>query len=208
MNTTKCSLAELSCHGSPVLRHVRQRSLSCGKVTSWSQCDGKGQWPWATAGEQSLSGWGDVMLCSSCCCPERIAVVWPAEGNGLCCCCPLAGCTGAPAPAQDLLVGFCGRVVSVRSRNGAARSAAKGSKQAWEEEVGRGWISRTEGKEPRTLCIPDWCASPWIGSLLPWWGGRTGVIWKRYEAVWLVSGMVKRCQNKRQGGEKSLLRPW
>ena len=46
--------------------------------------------------------------------------------------CVLAGCTGAPAPAQELLVGFCGRVVSAHSRNGAARPAAKGSKQAWQ----------------------------------------------------------------------------
>lgn len=42
---------------------------------------------------------------------------------------PLAGCTEAPAPVQELQVGSCGRVVSARSLNRAARPGAKGRKQ-------------------------------------------------------------------------------
>lgn len=67
---------------------------------------------------------------------------------------PSADCTEAPAPAQELQVGSCGRVVSACSMNRAARPGAKGRKQGGEKEGGRGGISRTKGK----VLVHSWLA--------------------------------------------------
>lgn len=52
--------------------------------------------------------------------------------------CVLAGCAGAPAPAQELLAGLCDRVVSIHSRDRAAKPVAEGGKWLGQKKGGRG----------------------------------------------------------------------
>lgn len=146
----------------------------------------QGRWPWATAGEQSPSGWGGVTPCSSCYCPERIAGVWVEEGNGWCCCqegelCPSwlhwGSCSSSRAAP-----GFLWQGAEHPFPERGCRACGKGEHAGvGETGGGRGWISRAEGQEPRRSCTPGWRASSRTGSLPPLWGGRAGVIWKK---VW------------------------
>lgn len=86
----------------------------------------------------------------------------------------------ASPPAQELLVGFCGRVVSSHSRSGAARPAAKGSKQAWGVKGGGGELAEQRGRSPGPCEFLAGVLRPERGPCcLPGEEEWQGVIWKK-----------------------------
>lgn len=98
--------------------------------------------------------------------------------------CVLAGCTGAPAPAQELLLGFCGRALSTHSRNGAAGPAAKGSTQAWGRlgEAG-GELAEQRGRNPGDRALLGGVLHPEQGPCRLCGEGGQGLSGRRYGAV-------------------------
>lgn len=50
----------------------------------------------------------------------------------------IAGCFGAPAPAQELLLGLCDRVMSTHSSGRAVKPVVEGSKRLGQKKGGRG----------------------------------------------------------------------
>lgn len=119
--------------------------------------------------EQKLSGWGDVMLYSSCYCPERVVVVWAEEGNGLCCC-----------QERERSLGwlYWGSCSSSRAAGGFLWQSGEcpfleQGCQAWSKGEKTGSVGRREAggqsaeQKERSSSIPGSYASSWAGAVMP-----------------------------------------